>query len=73
MKLEKTLSMALIQCHIDYSCSFWYADISKGLKNKLHLAQKIRPFLFELHIVEYELRNIPQKFCRLIVKVAQLK
>ena len=36
---RKTLSMALIQCHFDYSCSSWYAGISKGLKNKLQVAQ----------------------------------
>ena len=36
---RKTLSMALIQCHFDYSCSSWYAGISKGLKNKLKVAQ----------------------------------
>ena len=36
---RKTLSMALIQCHFDYSCSSWYAGISKCLKNKLQVAQ----------------------------------
>ena len=36
---RKTLSMALIQCHFDYSCSSWYASVSQSLKNKLQVAQ----------------------------------
>ena len=36
---RKTLSMALIQCHFDYSCSSWYAGTSQALKNKLQVAQ----------------------------------
>ena len=31
---RKTLSMALIQCHFDYSCSSWYAGITRALKNQ---------------------------------------
>lgn len=36
---RKILSMALIQCHFDYSCSSWYAGTSKALKQKLQVAQ----------------------------------
>jgi hypothetical protein len=36
---RKTLSMILIQCHFDYSCSSWYTGISQALKNKLQVAQ----------------------------------
>ena len=36
---RKTWSMALIQCHVDYFCSSWYAGISQVLKYKLQLAQ----------------------------------
>ena len=36
---RKTLSMALIQCHFDYSCSSWYAGVSQKLKNSLQVAQ----------------------------------
>ena len=35
----RTLSMALMQCHFDYSCSSWYAGISHALKSKLQVAQ----------------------------------
>jgi hypothetical protein len=36
---RKTWSMALIQCHVDYFCSPWYAGISQVLKYKLQVAQ----------------------------------
>ena len=36
---RKTLSMALIQCHFDYSCSSWYAGVSQKNKNSLQVAQ----------------------------------
>jgi hypothetical protein len=36
---RRTLSMALIRCHFDYSGSSWYAGISQGLKNKLQVKQ----------------------------------
>ena len=29
---KKLLVMSLIQCHIDYECSFWYPGLSKVLK-----------------------------------------
>jgi hypothetical protein len=35
----RTLSMALMQCHFDYSCSSWYAGIFRALKSKLQVAQ----------------------------------
>jgi hypothetical protein len=31
---RRTLSLALIQCHFDYSCYSWYGGISQTLKNK---------------------------------------
>ena len=36
---EKNLCSALILCHFDYSCSSWYAGLTKCLKNKLQIAQ----------------------------------
>jgi hypothetical protein len=33
----RTLSMALMQCHFDYSCSSWYAGIFRALKSKLQV------------------------------------
>ena len=33
------LCNALIQPHFDYACSAWYPNLSKGLKNKLQIAQ----------------------------------
>ena len=31
---RKNLCSALILCHFDYSCSSWYAGLTKGLKKK---------------------------------------
>ena len=36
---RKTLSMALVQCHFDYSCSSWYEGVCKSLRNKLQVMQ----------------------------------
>ena len=36
---RKTLPMAPIQCHFDYSCSSWYAGVSQKMKNSLKVAQ----------------------------------
>ena len=36
---KKFLVMSLIQCHFDYSCSFWYMELSKMLKNRLQITQ----------------------------------
>ena len=30
---------ALIQCHLDYACSSWYARLCKTLKKKLQISQ----------------------------------
>ena len=38
-KLRKSICSALIQCHLDYACSSWYAGLSKTLKKKLQIAQ----------------------------------
>jgi hypothetical protein len=32
---RKTLSTALIQCYLDYSCSSWYSGLGSGLTKKL--------------------------------------
>ena len=34
-----SLCSALIQCHIDYAASAWYAGISKTLKHRLQVCQ----------------------------------
>ena len=31
------LCSALIQCHLDYSCSSWYLSLNKCLQNKLQI------------------------------------
>jgi len=36
---RRTLSMALVQCHFDYSCSSWYAVIYQALKKQLQVPQ----------------------------------
>ena len=49
---EKTrllLCSALIQCHVDYSCSSWYAGLNKTLKKKLQISQnKVVRFIKKL-------------------------
>ena len=36
---KKLLVSALIQCHFDYSCSFWYSNLSSKIKSKLQTTQ----------------------------------
>ena len=36
---KKLLASALVQCHYDYSCSFWYSSLSKQTKSKLQISQ----------------------------------
>ena len=36
---RNTLCSALIQCLFDYSCSYWYTGIGKGLLDKLQVMQ----------------------------------
>ena len=38
-KTRKYLCSALIQCHLDYSCSSWYPNLNRCLKNKLQICQ----------------------------------
>ena len=38
-KTRKYLCSALIQCHLDYSCSSWYPSLNNCLKNKLQICQ----------------------------------
>ena len=38
-KTRKYLCSALIQCHLDYSCSSWYPSLNISLKNKLQICQ----------------------------------
>ena len=39
MHAKKLLVSSLIQCHFDYSCSYWYSGLSKKSQNKLQSAQ----------------------------------
>ena len=36
---KQTLASALVQCHLDYSCSSWYSGLTKKLQSKLQVAQ----------------------------------
>ena len=38
-RLRRMLCNALIQPHFDYACSAWYPNLTKGIKNKLQIAQ----------------------------------
>ena len=36
---KKLVSSALVQCHYDYACSFWYSSLTKKTKSKLQVSQ----------------------------------
>ena len=36
---RKLLAAALVQCHYDYACSFWYSGLTKRTKSKLQISQ----------------------------------
>ncbi len=60
---RKTLCSALIQCHLDYSCSSWYSGLTQTLANKLQVAQnKMVRFIKSMeprtHIGQEELSSI---------------
>ena len=38
-RLRRMLCNTLIQPHFDFACSAWYPNLTKGLKNKLQIAQ----------------------------------
>ena len=38
-RLRRMLCNAIIQPHFDYACSAWYPNLTKGLKDKLQIAQ----------------------------------
>ena len=38
-QLRRMLCNTLIQPHFDYACSAWYPNLTKGIKNKLQIAQ----------------------------------
>ena len=37
--IKRLFVMALIQCHFDYACSFWYHGLLQVWKNKLQTSQ----------------------------------
>ena len=48
VKCKMSLCSALIQCHIDYAASAWYAGISKPLKQRLQVCQnKVVRFILD--------------------------
>tara|TARA_B110000881_G_C18495777_1_gene474172 strand:- start:132 stop:1001 length:870 start_codon:yes stop_codon:yes gene_type:complete len=47
--LRRNLCSALVQCHLDYCCSAWFANISTRARHKLQVAQnKIVRFILNL-------------------------
>jgi len=49
LQTKQTLTNALVQCHFDYTCSSWYAGLTKKLQGKLQVAQnKVIRFLLDL-------------------------
>ena len=36
---RRLLASALVQCHLDYACCFWYSSLSNGTKNQLQATQ----------------------------------
>ena len=48
-KSKLSLCSALIQCHLNYSCSSWYSGLTKTLKHKLQICQnKCVRFILDL-------------------------
>ena len=46
---KRLLVLALIQCHFDYACSFWYHGLTKFWKDKLQVTQnKLVRFVLDL-------------------------
>ena len=57
---KKHLVMPLIQCHFDYTCSFWYMGISKLLKNRLQVTQnRIIKFFFKMDPKAHVWNDLP--------------
>ena len=56
-----TLCSALIQCHIDYAASTWFAGITKTLKHRLQVCQnKVVRFILNMsrmQTVKYTILN----------------
>ena len=80
-KTKKLLYNSLIQCHYDYSCSFWYSSITQKTKNKIQITQNkaIRlilglPFRSHLdHHIEFKNLNIlPIEHRVAFIKICQM-
>ena len=76
-KTRKLLCSALIKCHLDYSCSSWYAGLNKTLKKKLQISQnKVDRFIKKLgprsHIGYSELDRVGFLKCDNRVKQLRL-
>ena len=39
LNTKKLLVISLIQCHFDYTCSFWYPGLTQFLRNRLQNTQ----------------------------------
>lgn len=75
-KTRKTLCMALIMCHFDYSSSSWFSSTSSHYKNKLQVMQnKVVRFILNkgprAHIGQEELNRVG--FLDVEDRVKQLK
>ena len=54
-----SLCSALIQCHIDYAASAWYAGISKTLKQRLQVCQnKVVRFILDMSPMQTVTYNV---------------
>ncbi len=52
--VKKTLCQALVQCHLDYAISSWYAAMTQKAKHKLQTVQnKIVSFILDLEPMTY--------------------
>jgi hypothetical protein len=60
---KRFLVSALIQCHFDYSCSWWYPCLTQNLKTRLQTMQNkmirfVMDFTFRTHIGHKEFKDI---------------
>ncbi len=77
---KKTLCLSLVQSHLDYAISSWYAAMSQKAKNKLQILQnKMIRFMLDLeprthiteeHMAELNILRIPGKVKQLRLNTA---
>ena len=74
--IKKTLANSLINCHFDYSCSYWFSTLPLDYRKKLQTSQNkivrfVNNFHNRHHVGPEELENL--NWLDVVHRVAQLK